>query len=67
MTDDTTHKCPSPECIERLPYHILACKNHWYEVPPDLRSAVNRTWRSGDTVAYLAAREAAVIAMGGRP
>lgn len=59
------HKCPKNGCEVQLPRHLLACRPHWYEVPSELRNAVNMTWRNfhNDPNSYLAARAAAVEAI----
>lgn len=60
-----THECPTNGCGAQLPYSVLACKRHWFMLPPPLRAEINRTWRSGDLPAYLAAREAAEAFLNG--
>lgn len=52
------HKCPG--CDAQLPRNILACRQHWYSLPADLRREINRTWKSGDLDQYLSARREAV-------
>lgn len=54
------HKCPHPDCDIQMPFHILACKPHWFMLPQELRSEINMTWRRFDNAAYLAARQRAV-------
>lgn len=59
-TPDTTHECPAPGCTRRLPFHILACRDHWRRLPRDLQRAVTRSWSHGPTEAYALARADAV-------
>lgn len=55
------HDCPAPGClVTKLPYAMLACPKHWYELPEDLRTRIWRTWRRTDTVAHRAAVAEAV-------
>ena len=60
------HICPGPGCEAQVPYEMLACSRHWYQVPRALRNAVYVTWRRGagaGSAAHLAAIEAAVARM----
>lgn len=41
----THHRCPSPGCTMRIPMRRLACSDHWFGLPEDLRSAINVTPR----------------------
>jgi hypothetical protein len=36
----STHKCPAPPCNRQVRFEQLACRNHWYAIPADLRSRV---------------------------
>lgn len=58
-----THTCPGKHCPEQMPYHLLACRKHWFSIPTELRNEVNRLWRAGGgrpTEEYLAVRARAV-------
>ncbi len=44
MSDDTFHDCPAPDCIHRVPFHIFACKRHWFTIPQILRARLWREW-----------------------
>jgi hypothetical protein len=60
------HQCPGPECEAEVPYEMLACSRHWYQVPKQIRRAVYRTWGDGagaGTMAHLRAMEAAIRSM----
>lgn len=60
------HKCPGPGCHQEIPYEMLACPRHWYQVPKPLRTAVWRTWDNGagaGTDAHTAAITAAIERM----
>lgn len=41
------HTCPGPQCTAQIPYEMLACRRHWYQVTREIRSLVWRTWRGG--------------------
>lgn len=41
------HTCPGPGCVARIPFHMLACRPHWYQVSRPVRSLVWHTWRNG--------------------
>lgn len=43
----TDHICPAPQCDARIPFNMLACRRHWYQVPKPLRDAVWRAWDNG--------------------
>ena len=61
-----THPCPGPECEAEVPYEMLACSRHWYQVSRTVRNAVYRAWRNGaggGTEEHLAAMEAAIRQM----
>lgn len=61
------HKCAAPQCEVLVPWHILMCATHWRMVPGPLKIAVLRTWNNGgSSQAYLAARDAAIRAVGVR-
>lgn len=40
-----THTCPHPTCNLDVPNAQLACRTHWFALPPPLRNAINKTWR----------------------
>lgn len=54
------HTCHHPTCDRRVPPKMLACRPHWYELPPQLRAAIWHHYRPGQEVdkrpseAYLA-------------
>ena len=39
------HKCPMPECTTQVPSRKLACRQHWLELPAELRHEVNASYR----------------------
>ena len=43
----TGHTCPGPGCEAEIPYEMLACRRHWYQVSPATRKAVWAAWRNG--------------------
>ena len=61
-----THDCPGPGCEAQIPYEMLACSRHWYQVPKALRTAVYRAWDHGlgaGTQAHSVAIKAAIDRM----
>lgn len=44
--------CPSPGCRIYVPRQRLACSDHWFSLPADLRKAINDTYRR-DTQRHL--------------
>ncbi len=60
------HECPGPECEAQVPYEMLACRRHWYQVPRAIRNAVYSTWDSGAGAGsreHLAAMDKAISTM----
>jgi hypothetical protein len=39
----STHTCPAPGCSREVSDDLLACRQHWYELPKPLRDAL---WRA---------------------
>ena len=63
------HTCPGPGCTRSVPQHMLMCRNHWYAVPPALRSAVWSAWQNGAGAGsdeHTQAIMAAIQSIGGR-
>jgi hypothetical protein len=46
MRDAPTHTCPGPGCESRVPTEMLACREHWFQVPKALRDEVWSAWRA---------------------
>lgn len=44
----SSHQCPGPKCGREIPFELLACSAHWYQVPRPLRAAVWRAWDGGN-------------------
>lgn len=65
MADDTRHDCPAPGCDKRVPFHILACKTHWYMIPKPVR---DKLWREYDEnfgeTSYFKARAECLSVLG---
>lgn len=59
------HDCPKVGCPERLPFEVLACKQHWFELPAGLRFGIGATWRNGNMAKYMELREEAVAILNG--
>lgn len=66
------HTCHAVACERYVPPQMLMCRQHWFMVPPKLRSRVWATYQSGQcdiesdvdpTRAYCEAAKAAVIAV----
>lgn len=38
--------CDAPGCDVVIPRGRLMCRSHWFQVPRQLREAINETWRS---------------------
>lgn len=45
MTEELTKTCPVLGCKERVAYEHFACRQHWYELPANLRSKVYHAYR----------------------
>ena len=41
-------ECPHPECTRRISPGLFACKQHWRQLHPSLRSRIWRNYRSGN-------------------
>lgn len=54
------HKCPAAGCEAQIDFDVMACKRHWFALPPDLRRRVGRAWRSGGIEAVLGVRREVV-------
>jgi hypothetical protein len=39
----TTHKCPAPNCLLRIPNSMLSCRPHWYALSLPTRAAIYAT------------------------
>lgn len=55
MSADSTHECPAPGCERRVPFHIFACRSHWFALPSDLQRRLTRAWRD-DAAVYMDVR-----------
>jgi hypothetical protein len=61
-----THTCPGPECTADIPYEMLACRSHWYQVPRRQRNEVYAAWDHGlgaRTQRHYEAMQAAIMHM----
>lgn len=52
---DMTHECPAPECDQRVMRERYACARDWFRLPSELRAAINRAYRRGDSAAHRTA------------
>jgi hypothetical protein len=59
------HECPSDGCTRSVPQTQLACREHWYALPKEIRDEVWRTYRAPGREGHAAAVLAAVEHMNG--
>lgn len=61
----TTHDCPAPGCDAQVPFEMLACRTHWYQIPSDLRRELWFEYRRhfGED-SYFEARAECLAALG---
>lgn len=65
MSIDTTHECPKPGCDVRVPFEILACRSHWFEISRATRDLLSHLWRRAPgTDRYFEARARALLELG---
>jgi hypothetical protein len=57
MSVELTHECPKPGCREQVEFDRLACRQHWFELPKDLRERLWEAWVSGPVSEHAAVRE----------
>lgn len=62
---DEGRPCAANHCLERVERGMLMCREHWFALPPRLRSAIMNAWSARNTRAYQAAVEAARDHLGG--
>lgn len=43
----SVHRCHAPQCTREVPPWFLACGEHWFALPADLRFWVLSTYRPG--------------------
>lgn len=44
-----SHTCPAKGCTRKVSRDQLACATHWSKLPWRLRTALDHSWRQGDT------------------
>ena len=69
---ETTHTCKARGCTRQVPKRYLMCRQHWYEVPPDVQAEVYAAWAEVQTSGtiterYARAARAAIDAVGSTP
>jgi hypothetical protein len=65
MASDTTHACPAPNCEQRVPFHVLACRPHWFSIPKPIRDRLNAEYSENfGERSYFEARAACLRALG---
>lgn len=55
------HKCPAPGCEKAIPRHMLACRQHWFQIPKPLRDDV---WAAYDNGRGMGSAEHSVAVAG---
>ena len=53
-----THACPMPGCMAVVPNRMLACRDHWYELPAELRREVSASYRDRSPTGHARHRNA---------
>ena len=56
------HHCHWPDCDKSVPPAMWGCRQHWFKLPPRLRSRIWATYRPGQEVTKTPSREYMVIA-----
>jgi len=65
-----THRCPGRNqrgepCPHEVPFHIFACKPHWFSIPAPLRGRLWREWdENPGEDSYFAVRAECLAALG---
>ena len=72
MSHERLHLCPKDGCGREVPNALLACPQHWAELPPVLRTTLTQDWRAvrrygeqRDWDRYLATRQRALAILNG--
>lgn len=60
------HACPWPGCGRAIRRERFMCTRHFPQLPIEHRIAVNVAWQQGDTLALIAAQDAALDWVEGR-
>lgn len=66
----STHPCPGRDhrgerCHHQVPFHLFACKAHWYSIPHLLRARLWREWDNNPGEdSYFAVRAECLAAVG---
>lgn len=58
-------RCAANHCTEKVRPGQLMCRNHWFELPAHMRSAIMNAWSARHMRAYQEAVEAARDHLGG--
>lgn len=66
MPDDGRHECPWPGCTRRVQFEVWGCRQHWFALPDQLRTAIARSWRRGDLDGHVTACAEAAAWMAGQ-
>lgn len=53
MDRSNDHECPAPGCKERISDGVLACREHWFELPRPIRGRINRWYFIGQSAATM--------------
>lgn len=57
-----SHPCPATGCEQLVGFDQLACRPHWFSLPPALRQRIGRAWRRAKNGDWTAVREHAAAA-----
>jgi hypothetical protein len=56
------HHCHWPGCERLVPPAKWGCREHWYKLPPDLRSAIWRAYQPGQEISKRPSAEYVAVA-----
>lgn len=60
MSRAPAHTCAAWRCREAVKPGMLMCRDHWFSLPKQLRSAIGHTWRARQMQAYAQNVQAAL-------
>lgn len=50
MRGAAKHRCPWPGCPKQVDSDLWGCKGHWFAIPRELRMALWKAYRRGQTI-----------------
>lgn len=54
------HACGWPGCGTSVPISLWGCREHWFALPREIRTRINRAYQQGDREALLRAHRRAI-------